>query len=301
MILLFWGIRKTQDFVPEGWTLRVSPFSIAIEKRFSRGLSAAIFLLEKVFFMLTPIYYFDQDAYFSRSGRAQKLQDGSILTPATSTQTKPDDQQLHDYFATRAKYAETQHYEKKPTNSADFVGLQISHKSQTEHDREMRKLLQDLVKADSEHYRVIRGSKEEGLWWGVEEIPEKTVDEVRTIKLSELDSAFMQWYENDATVTTSLGFVADSDARAMMDVNGLVTTLEAQPVETRASVAFMDASNQAHMLSLDQLKTVQVEIIQNGQSAYQQKWALRTAIESAQSKEELEAIEIKFTAEDFSS
>ena len=221
--------------------------------------------------------------------------------PANATQTKPDDEKLKDYFAKWDKDSESWQYEKKPTTAADFVGLQISHKSQTEHDREMRKLLQDLVKADSEHYRVIRGSKEEGLWWGVAEIPEKTVDEVRTIKLSELDSAFMQWYENDATVTTSLGFVADSDARAMMDVNGLVTTLEAQPVETRASVAFMDASNQAHMLSLDQLKTVQVEIIQNGQSAYQQKWALRTAIESAQSKEELEAIEIKFTAEDFSS
>lgn len=85
----------------------------------------------------------------------------------------------------------------------------------------------------------------------------------------------------------------------MMDVSGLVTTLEAQPVESRATVAFMDANNQAHLLTLEQLKTVQVEIIQNGQSAYQQKWALRTAIESAQTKEELEAIEIKFTAEDF--
>ena len=101
-------------------------------------------------------------------------------------------------------------------------------------------------------------------------------------------------------MTTSLGFVADSDSRAMMDVNGLVTTLEAQPAEARATVAFMDASNQTHLLDLEQLKTVQVEIIQNGQSAYQQKWALRTAIETAQSKEELEAIEIKFTAEDFS-
>ncbi len=220
--------------------------------------------------------------------------------PENATQTKPDDEKLKDYFAKWDKDSESWQYEKKPTTAADFVGLQISHKSQTEHDREMRKLLQDLVKADSEHYRVIRGSKEEGLWWGVEEIPEKTVDEVRTIKLSELDSAFMQWYENDATVTTSLGFVADSDARAMMDVNGLVTTLEAQPVETRASVAFMDASNQAHMLSLDQLKTVQVEIIQNGQSAYQQKWSMRTAIEQATTKEELEAIEIKFSAEDFS-
>lgn len=132
------------------------------------------------------------------------------------------------------------------------------------------------------------------------EIPAPSVDELKNAKLSQLDSAFLQWYETDAVVTSSLGFVADSDSRAMMDVNGLVTTLEAQPVETRASVAFMDANNEAHLLTLDQLKTVQLEIVQNGQSAYQQKWTLRTAIEQATTKEELEAIKIEFVAEDFS-
>ena len=132
------------------------------------------------------------------------------------------------------------------------------------------------------------------------EIPAPSVDELKTEKLSQLDSAFLQWYETDAVVTSSLGFVADSDARAMMDVNGLVTTLESQPAETRSTVAFMDNDNQPHLLTLDQLKTVQLEIIQNGQSAYQQKWTLRTAIEQASSKEELDAIEIKFVAEDFS-
>lgn len=132
------------------------------------------------------------------------------------------------------------------------------------------------------------------------EIPAPSVDELKTEKLSQLDSAFLKWYETDAVVTSSLGFVADSDARAMMDVSGLVTTLESQPAETRSTVAFMDHDNQAHLLSLDQLKTVQLEIVQNGQSAYQQKWSMRTAIEQATTKEELEAIEIKFSAEDFS-
>ncbi|MDM8227770.1 DUF4376 domain-containing protein [Parasutterella secunda] len=132
------------------------------------------------------------------------------------------------------------------------------------------------------------------------EIPAPSVDELKTEKLSQLDSAFLQWYETDAVVTSSLGFVADSDSRAMMDVSGLVTTLESQPVESRSTVAFMDANNQTHLLSLEQLKTVQVEIIQNGQSAYQQKWSMRAAIEQATTKEELEAIKIEFVAEDFS-
>lgn len=132
------------------------------------------------------------------------------------------------------------------------------------------------------------------------EIPAPSIDELKNAKLSQLDSAFLQWYETDAVVTSSLGFVADSDSRAMMDVNGLVTTLESQPAETRSTVAFMDHDNQAHLLTIDQLKIVQLEIIQNGQSAYQQKWTLRTAIEQASSKEELDAIEIKFVAEDYS-
>ena len=244
------------------------------------------------------VYKFDEDGYFIRAKYAQESPciKGKFLIPKRSTQIKPE---IPEGFFGRFD-GEKWIYEKIPTSAADFVGKKISHKSQTEHSRLMRKLLQDLVKADSEHYKVIRGSKEEGLWWGVEKIPEKTLDEVRASKLSGLDSAFMSWYEDKATVTTSLGFVADSDARAMMDVNGLVTTLEAQPAETRASVAFMDANNEAHLLTLEQLKTVQVEIIQNGQSAYQQKWTLRTAIEAAQSIEDLEAIEIKFTAEDYS-
>lgn len=132
------------------------------------------------------------------------------------------------------------------------------------------------------------------------EIPAPSIEELRTAKLTQLDAAFLQWYETDAVVTSSLGFVADSDSRAMMDVSGLVTTLESQPAETRSTVAFMDHDNQAHLLTLDQLKTVQLEIIQNGQSAYQQKWGLRTAIESAEDIATINAIEIAFVGEDFS-
>lgn len=130
-------------------------------------------------------------------------------------------------------------------------------------------------------------------------VPDPTVDEVRAQKLSELEQKFLAWYEQDATVTSSLGFVADSDARAMMDTTGLVTTLEAMPAETRSTVAFMDASNQAHALTLEQMKTVQLEIIQNGQSAYAQKWAFREAINSAETVEALNAIAVEFHGEDF--
>lgn len=131
-------------------------------------------------------------------------------------------------------------------------------------------------------------------------VPAPTLEEVKAQKLSELEQKFLAWYETDATVTSSLGFVADSDSRAMMDTSGLVTTLEAQSEEARGTVAFMDHDNVPHQLTLEQMKTVNLEIIQNGQSAYAQKWALRTAIEAAETTEAVNAIEIAFVGEDFS-
>lgn len=130
--------------------------------------------------------------------------------------------------------------------------------------------------------------------------PQPSLDELKEQKLAQLEQAFLAWYEKGATVKSSLGFTADSDARSMMDVSGLVTTLEATPEESRSTVAFMDSSNQPHALTLDQMKILQLEIIRNGQSAYQQKWALRTQIENAEDAEALERIEISFKAEDFS-
>ena len=243
-------------------------------------------------------YCFDEDGYLvcSRSAQRSPKNAEKFLIPVNSTQVKPN---IPDGFFGRFNGKDWD-LEKIPTTAEEFVGVHVSHKSQTLHNQMLRQILQQLVSNDSEHYRVIRGSEEEGLWWSVEKIPEQTIEELRAQKLSQLDSSFKAWYQDGATVTTSLGFVADSDSRAIIDVSGLVTTLEAQPEESRTTVAFMDANNLAHQLTLEQLKTVQVEIIQNGQSAYQQKWALRTAIENAQSKEELEAIDIKFTAEDFS-
>lgn len=139
-----------------------------------------------------------------------------------------------------------------------------------------------------------------GVTYSEEPDPVPTLEEQKETKNAALERAFLQWYEQDATVTSSLGFVADSDVRAVTDVSGLITVAESTPEESRSAVAFMDANNDAHMLTLDQLKTLQLEIIQNGQSAYQQKWTLRTAIENAEDTEALDEIEIKFEGLDFS-
>lgn len=124
-----------------------------------------------------------------------------------------------------------------------------------------------------------------------EEEQQFTLKELRTKKLGELGRAFYVWRNKQATLVSSLGFKADADERAMIDVSGLVA-LEAPAV-------FMDADNVPHELTADQIKILHKEIIQSGNKAYETKWALRNAISAAESKDALEAIELKFEPVNF--
>lgn len=171
--------------------------------------------------MLIPIYYFDDENYFAYEGKAQKVGD-DILMPENATQIAPDTEKLATHFAKWNEEAKKWDYEAKPTTAADFVGLQISHKSQTPHNQELRQLVQFLVNEDPEHFRVIRGSEEEGLWWGVEEIPEKTQDE------KDLEQA-------KADEQAALAYLRSTDYVAVKIVEGVATKEEyAEILQKRA-------------------------------------------------------------------
>ena len=124
------------------------------------------------------------------------------------------------------------------------------------------------------------------------EQPAKSVAEVKEDKLTELANAFDKWRTDGATLISSLGFEADADEKANADVNGLVTL--------GASATFMDAHNEAHELTIDDLKVLQKEIIESGSKQYQVKWAFRDQINNAETIDELNAIEITFSPVDFS-
>lgn len=134
--------------------------------------------------------------------------------------------------------------------------------------------------------------EDKGDYYEVVAIPAPTLEEVREHKMTELASAFDAWRSDGATLISSLGFEADADEKANSDVNGLV--IKGEPA------VFMDAHNQAHELTLDQLKTLQSEIIDSASYGYQKKWAYRDAINNATSVDALNAIEIVFTPKDFS-
>lgn len=118
-----------------------------------------------------------------------------------------------------------------------------------------------------------------------------TLDEEKLMACGRLTEAFRSWRNDEATLISSLGFEADADERAMIDVSGLVA-LEAPAI-------FMDANNAPHELTADQIKVLHKEIIQSGNKAYETKWALRNAINACESMEELKAIELKFAPVSF--
>ena len=118
-----------------------------------------------------------------------------------------------------------------------------------------------------------------------------TLDEEKLMACGRLTEVFRSWRNDKATLISSLGFEADADERAMIDVSGLVA-LEAPAV-------FMDADNVPHELTAEQIKVLHKEIIQSGNKAYETKWALRNAINACESMEELKAIDLKFEPVDF--
>ena len=124
-------------------------------------------------------------------------------------------------------------------------------------------------------------------------VPEPTLDEVKAQKLEELNRAHEQ-AEADAHGLSSLGFTVDADDRANRDVDGLLKTLK-----DGETVSFCDFNNDFHELNRAQCETLQIEIIQNAQALYAQKWKYRTQVEAAESVEELEAIEFTFEHKSF--
>lgn len=118
-------------------------------------------------------------------------------------------------------------------------------------------------------------------------VPEPTFDEVKAQKLSELNSAH-EAAEASAHVRSSLGFEIDANDRANRDIDGILKTIG------DGSVMFCDYENEFHELNRSQCEMLQIEIIQNAQALYAQKWAYRAQVEGAESVDELNAIEFTF-------
>lgn len=245
---------------------------------------------------IKEIPHIDEDGYYDGMVACMADARGTLMLGADCYDiAAPEDDGKHFYKLSTDKTSWVA--EAIPTTPEEAVGIVLEHRSQTKRVHRLRQIFEDLTKG-STTYRIHQDPETNART--VEKIPEKTVEEVRSEKLAQLDSAFSSWYSDGATMVSSLGFEADSDSRAMQDVTGLVTAAEAQATFSESGLTFMDANNVGHQVNLEQLKTLQLEIIASGNAAYQEKWKLRDAIEKAKRKEELEGIEIAFHPVDFS-
>lgn len=140
--------------------------------------------------------------------------------------------------------------------------------------------------------------KELGVTYIEEPAPEPDLFILKQQKLREISRNAEEWRTDTAVVESSLGFTADSDNNAKDDVEGLL--VKYAPEKEKATITFRDANNEFHQLTYDQLNTLHLEIIENGLYMYEQKWSMQAQVESAQSVDDIEAIDITFKSKDFS-
>ena len=144
---------------------------------------------------------------------------------------------------------------------------------------------------------ILKSSPERGTYFVKPDVvvdPE-SFDTKKGAKLEMLEAAF-NTVQEQAFIVSSLGFRANAGQRAYRDVDGLVTQMVEEDVET---VNFRDYDNVFQPITLAEAKTLKLEIIKNGQSIYLQKWQMEAALDAAKTVEDLDKINIDFEMLDF--
>ena len=126
--------------------------------------------------------------------------------------------------------------------------------------------------------------------------PEKTLDELKSEKLAEL-TAITSKFDNqlvntDMIIKSSLGFSINADLRSQFNIRRLIS-IGTEPV------SFIVADNTTVDLSLAQLNILISECEENMQYLFDLKQSYKKQIADAATKEELDAIKIKFEMLDF--
>lgn len=127
--------------------------------------------------------------------------------------------------------------------------------------------------------------------------PPATLEEAQELKLEELSQVTAKFEDNlnkDMYFTSSLGFRVNGDRRTRSNIEDLIQFSPAFPVQYR------DYDNRVQEVTQEQLQTMLAEHITNGNNLYNQKWNFEAQIDACKSKEEVEAIKIKFEMMDFS-
>lgn len=130
------------------------------------------------------------------------------------------------------------------------------------------------------------------------EKPEKdatpdNIEDLRNLRLHELNEIFNEWIDSPhSSILSSTGFAVNANSVSKKNIDGLIFAMEATGAD---SVTFMCFDNTPAQLTLQQLRKIQLELIQYGSALYTRKWYYRSKIENAQTKEELNSIKFDFS------
>lgn len=122
---------------------------------------------------------------------------------------------------------------------------------------------------------------------------EQALDTLKTRKIQQLESTFNSFVKSNASYfTSSLGF--ESLGRHVDMINILATIKLLEGSGSGGAAEFIDRNDVVHDIDLKMAQTLQAEMTQHGTICYAQKTVFLENIQNAQSKADLDAIDIKF-------
>lgn len=235
--------------------------------------------------MTTTVYHlYDTDGYYIGNIAATEQ-------PENSTTTAPEFDP-----AKWAKWSGKRWtYETKPTSAIDLENItvpaalvEINGTGYTSHDTEVYALMNRYLDAD----HVLTTADD------VIKFETVPLDTLKSRKLSELateSEKYQAWNCKDMYITSSLGFAVNADQCSQNNMQVLIGMMS-----DTDTAAFKIYDNSFKQLTRANLETLLKESNANGLALYQQKWELQAAINAAESKDELDKIEIKFVMQDYS-
>lgn len=120
-----------------------------------------------------------------------------------------------------------------------------------------------------------------------------TLDEAKNAKIDELNAGLeTARRDSKANILSSVGFAINANTTANENIAGLIALLEATEKD---STSFMAFDNTLQTVTLEELKTMQLELVAWGQALYAYKWQVRAQIDAAEDVETVMAIEIDYS------
>lgn len=120
-----------------------------------------------------------------------------------------------------------------------------------------------------------------------------TLDEAKAAKIEELNAGLeTARRDSKANILSSVGFSINANTTANENIAGLIALLEATEKD---STSFMAFDNTLQTVTLEELKTMQLELVAWGQALYAYKWQVRSQIEAADDVETVMAIGIDYS------